>query len=107
MVPGTKELGSALGMMYEADRMPVIGVGVPVQTPTPVDVAVMRPPEDTDTREDPDEDPGIENARVEPVPGAARVEPLQGEEAGEQDATHVYAASRSSSKRTALRAAYE
>jgi hypothetical protein len=35
------------------------------------------------------------------------VEPLQGEEAGEQDATHVYAASRSSSKRTALRAAYE
>ena len=107
MVHGVKELSAPVGMMGPADRMVVLGMRVPVQTPTPVDVAVVRPPVDADAGDDREQDPCIENTGVEPVPGAARVEPLQGEEAGEQDATHVYAASRSSSKRTALRAAYE
>ena len=73
MVAGTEELGPAFGMMYEADRMPMIRMRVPVQTPTPLDVAVVRPPVDADAREDPNKDPCIEDTGVKPVSGAARV----------------------------------
>ena len=57
---------------------------MPVETPTPVDVAVVRPPEDTDAREDADEDPGIEDARVEPVPRPTWVQPCPRKETRKQ-----------------------
>ena len=49
---------------------------MPVETPTPVDVAVVRPPVDADAGEDAQQDPCIEDTGVEPVPRAARVQPL-------------------------------
>jgi hypothetical protein len=88
VVAGMKELGPALGMMDGADRMPMIRVRVPVQTPTPLDVAVVFAPVDADAGEDPHQDPCIEDARVKPVSGAARVQPLPREEPGEQEHLH-------------------
>ena len=88
MVPGVEEVGTAVGMMRPADRMVMVRMGVPVQTPTPGDVAIVRPPVDADAREDPKEDPGIEHARVEPVPRAAGVHPLVREESGKHERCH-------------------
>src|SRR5262249_54294450 len=85
MVPGMEELGPTLGMMDEADRMPVIRMGVPVQAPTPADVAVVRPAQDADPGEDSHQDPSIEDTGVKPVSGAAGMEPLPGEEPCEQE----------------------
>jgi len=73
MMAGPEEFGPAFWMMYEADRMPVIRMRVPVQTPTVFDVAVVLAPIDADAREDPYQDPRIEGAGVKPVTGAARV----------------------------------
>src|SRR5262249_31576833 len=85
MMPGLEELGPAFGMMYEADRMPVTRMRVPVQTPTLLDVAVVLPPVNADAREDPHQDPRIEDARVKPVTGAARVQPFPPEQPREQE----------------------
>jgi hypothetical protein len=70
-----------VGMMCSADRMAVVGMGVPVETPTPGDVAVVRSPVDPDAGEDPEDDPCIEDARIEPVPRPAGVQPFKREEA--------------------------
>jgi len=83
MVAGIEELGPAIGVMHEADRMTVLGVRVPVEAPTPLDVAIVSSPEDADAREDPQQDPCIEDTGVEPVAGAARVQPFCWEEARE------------------------
>jgi len=73
MVSSVEELSAAIGVMCATDRMAVLRMRVPVQTPTPGDVTVMRAPVDADAGKDPQQDPCIENARVEPVPRPARV----------------------------------
>jgi hypothetical protein len=85
MMAGPEERGPAFGMMHDADRMPVIRMRVPVQTPTVLDVAVVLSPVDADARGDPQQEPGIEDARVKPVTGAARVQPLPPEQTCEQE----------------------
>ena len=76
MVARVEELSAAVGMVRAAHRMIVLRMRVPVQTPTPVDVAIVRPPVDADAREDAQQDPCIEDAGIEPVPRAAGVQPL-------------------------------
>ena len=73
MVSRVEEIGAAIGMMEATNGMPMVRMRVPVQTPTPLDVAVVRPPVDPDAREDPCQDPCVEDTGVEPVSGAARV----------------------------------
>jgi hypothetical protein len=80
MVSGLEEVGSAIWMMGEANRMSVLRMGVPVQTPASADMAIVCPPEDADARENPQQDPRIEDAGVEPVPRAARMHPRPGEQ---------------------------
>jgi len=84
MVSCVKELSPAKGMMDEADGMPMVRMRVPVQAPTPADVAVVRPPVDPDAGENRHQDSCIENAGVEPVPRAAGVQPFPRKETGEQ-----------------------
>ena len=71
-------------MMCAADRMVVLRMRVPVQTPTPVDVAIVRPPVDADAGKNRHQDPCIENAGVEPIPGAAGVHPRPWKETRKQ-----------------------
>ena len=85
MVSGLEEVGSAIWMMGEANRMSVLRMGVPVQTPASADMAIVCPPEDADARENPQQDPRIEDAGVEPVPRAAGVQPLRRKETREQE----------------------
>ena len=85
MVQRIEELGAPVGVMDEADRMPMVRMRVPVQTPAPSDVAVVRSPEDADGGEDAQEDPGVEDTGVEPVSGAAGVQPFQGEDPREHE----------------------
>jgi hypothetical protein len=80
MVPGMEHVRPPVGMMDNADGVAVFWMRVPVQAPAPLDVAVVRSPEDTDGREDRDKNPGVEDPGVEPVPGSAGVQPFQGEE---------------------------
>jgi hypothetical protein len=84
MVSRVEELGAAVGVMCAADLMVVFRMRVPVETPTSVDVAVVRPPVDAHAREDPEQDPCIENAGVEPVSRPARVQPCPREETREK-----------------------
>jgi len=84
MVPPVEELSAAIGMMEAADRMLMRRMRMPVQTPAPVDVAVVRPPVHADARDDPEQDPDIEDAGIEPVPRAAGVQPLKRKEAREE-----------------------
>jgi hypothetical protein len=49
MMAGMEELGMTIGMMCAADRMVMVRMRVPVQTPTSLDVAVVRSPVDADT----------------------------------------------------------
>jgi len=76
MVPSEEELSPAIGMVDEADGMPMVRMRVPVQTPASADVAVVRPPVDADAGENRHQDSCIEDAGVEPIPRAARVQPL-------------------------------
>src|SRR5262249_48689017 len=85
MMAGPEELGAALGMMHNANRMPMIRMRVPIQTPTVLDVAIVLPPVDAYTRGDPHHDPRIEDTRVKPVTGTARVQPLPPEQPSEQE----------------------
>ena len=84
MVPGVEELAPAVGVMQVADRMPMRRMGVPVQTPTPFDVAVVRPPVDADAGDDREQDPCIENTGVEPVPRPTWVQPCPRKETRKQ-----------------------
>ena len=84
MVHGVKELSAPVGMMGPGDRMVVLGMRVPVQTPTPVDVAVVRPPVDADAGDDREQDPCIENTGVEPVPRPTWVQPCPRKETRKQ-----------------------
>jgi hypothetical protein len=77
MVSPVEEISAAIGMMKAADRVVMRRMRVPVQAPTPVDVAVVRPPVHAHAGEDPQQDPDIEDARVEPVPRTAGVQPLR------------------------------
>jgi hypothetical protein len=88
VIPGVEELGAAVGMMRAADRMVMVRMGMPVQTPTPVDVAIVRTPVDADAGEDPEQDPCIEHAGVEPVPRATGVHPLVREETRKHERCH-------------------
>jgi hypothetical protein len=85
MMPGMEEVGPAVGMMDDADRMPMVRMRVPVQSPAPLNVAVVRSPEDADAGDDRHQDPGIEDTGVEPVAGAAGVQPLPGKETGKYE----------------------
>jgi hypothetical protein len=49
-------------MVEPADRMTVVGMRVPIQTPAPLDVAVVCSPEDADSREDAEQDACVEDA---------------------------------------------
>jgi hypothetical protein len=62
MVARVEELSAALGVMCATDRMVVVRMRVPIETPAPVDVTVVCPPVDTDARDDRHQDPRIENA---------------------------------------------
>jgi len=88
VVPGVEELSAAVRMMRTADRMVMVRMGVPVQSPAPGDVAIVRPPVDADARKNPEQDPGIEHTGVEPVPRAAGVHPLVWEETRKQERCH-------------------
>jgi hypothetical protein len=84
MVAGVKELRAPVGTMCATDLMVVLRMRVPVQTPTPIDVAVVRPPVHPDAGDDRQQYPCIENAGVEPVPRAARVQPRPRKKTREQ-----------------------
>ena len=81
MVASMQKLSAAVGMMYAADLMVMLWMRVPVQTPTPIHVAVVGPPIDADAREDREQDPCIEDAGVKPVPRPAGVQQLPRKEA--------------------------